>query len=237
MQALACFGWVKTELRVTGVDGAALKSTDLQIFVKSSRSEQSLESTSEFHALDAALTQAKETVDTAQQAVDTAAGLVQTADSTAANASKQAEAAQSAVSAANAAAAQFDSMVNDLAAADAEITKQMDKFGGLASYDNSVQTATFGSLTVPKSGTTLQVPAAVRDVGQITQDIFNNAEIGYSYVGSVSPDLSNAPLSQWGMMLCCASGILCAQMVFMGAARFTTGSDLEGRSALFQRPP
>jgi hypothetical protein len=109
-------------------------------------------------------------------------------------------------------------MVSNLtAAADAEITKKTDTPGGIASYDNSVQSATFGGNAVPKSGTVLQIPAAVKDVGQISQELFSNAENGYSYVGSVSPNLSGAPLSQWGMIFCCASGILCAQILFYGS--------------------
>ncbi|MCI1966653.1 MAG: phage baseplate upper protein [Oscillospiraceae bacterium] len=103
-QAVSCFGWAKTELRVTGADGAVLKNTNLQIFVKSSKSEQSLESTSEFHALDAALALANNTADTAQQAVDTAAGLLQTADSVSQSAADTLAAAGNAVQAASDAA-------------------------------------------------------------------------------------------------------------------------------------
>lgn len=250
IQASSCFGWAKTELRVADKSGAVLKSTDLRIFVKSSESEKNLESTDEFHALDAALAQAAKASSAAVQAVASATDLVKTADGAAQSAQAALATAesisQSAASAANTANAAASSANTEAAAAqaaaqaastaadsantaaskcnetignvisttDAEIKKLTDKAGGVASYDNSVQSATFGSLTVPKSGTTLQIPAAVRDVGQITQDIFNNAEIGYSYIGSVGPDLSGIPLSQWGTILCCASGILCEQVIF-----------------------
>ena len=68
--------------------------------------------------------------------------------------------------------------------------------GGIAAYDKTVQSATFGGTAVPKSRVTLQIPAAVKEIGQVSQEIFDNAQIGYCYIRAVSPSLTGQPLSQ-----------------------------------------